>query len=91
MGTFINLAAALQSQALRREGALPRILKGGTATFLRRLGEGQERRSPYLAAGEEPSAPAPRLTWAAECPSGYAPRLTRRNAKGGAERAGWAE
>ena len=64
MGTFMNLAAALQSQAFRREGALPRILKGGMATFLRRL-EGQARRSPHLAAEEEPSAPA--LTWAADC------------------------
>jgi len=34
----MNLAAVLQSQALRREGALPRILNGGTATYLRRSG-----------------------------------------------------
>jgi len=62
----MNLAAVLQSQALRREGALPRILNGGMATFLRRLG-GQACHSPHLAAGEAPSAPAPRLTWAADC------------------------
>lgn len=52
------------------EGALPRILNGRMATFLRRLG-GSACRSPHLAAGEAPSAPAPQLTWAAECQYGW--------------------
>jgi len=62
----MSLAAALQSQALRREGALSRILKGGNGHLLEAVG-GQACRSPHLTAGEAPSAPAPWLTWAADC------------------------
>jgi len=71
----------------RGEGTIPRIIKSGTATFSMLLKRGAGRAIVLTSAQESRRLPRPLgQTRAAECSSGYAPHLTRRNAKGAVER-----
>jgi len=82
----MNLAAALQSKALRREGALPRILKGG---ILRRLGA---RRAVVLTSPRERRRLPRPLGWPGPpiAQPRFSPNAEKRE-RLKTERAGWAE